>query len=75
MSKQSEARVSQGYRETSRNCGNCAHRALDMVLPDCGATFYSIERYGVEKNKRCSIGGFAIKNKATCNFHKIKEAS
>lgn len=74
MSKQSEAKQAQGYRTEQHNCGSCKHRLSERVLPawmrrenaEKGRT-YDIERYGIDGNRRCGIGGFSIAQTATCN--------
>jgi hypothetical protein len=62
MSKQSEAKLAQGYSTKPMNCGNCAHR------------WFMLGRHGVEREQRCEIGTFAIKKTATCAKHEWKEA-
>lgn len=78
MSKQSEAKQSQGYRTEQRNCGNCMHRSCEKVLPPwmersnangvgSNITFFTVERHGLEQRQRCGLGGFAIRKTATCD--------
>jgi hypothetical protein len=78
MSKQSEARDTQGYRTEQRNCGNCSHRTHDLALPawmersnaervkDGLPPYYSVVN-AEERNHRCTIGDFAVKKTATCD--------
>lgn len=76
MSKQSEAKERQQYtpKFIAGVCGNCAHFACDIALPDWMAR-QNIERpgqwdiasYGQEGNKRCTLGGFAVKKGGSCN--------
>jgi hypothetical protein len=73
MSKQSEAKVAQGYRTEQQNCGNCQHRKCTVALPAWTEKYnqerpgsYTLERHGLETNQRCGIGGFAIRKTATC---------
>jgi hypothetical protein len=73
MSKQQAAKEAQGYRTELQNCGNCKHRTAELTLPlwmrtrnERHGIEYTLERHGVESNKRCGIGGFAIKQTATC---------
>lgn len=74
MSKQQQAKEAQGYQEKPRNCGNCAHRAYEVVLSEWmrhtnsiqRREIYSADRHGSERNQRCGIGGFAIKKTASC---------
>lgn len=82
MSKQSEAKEVQGYTTAVRNCGNCVHLTSETVLPKWAVELnedyerrgrepvYRLPAYGVEKNIRCGIGGFAIKKTAVCNEYK-----
>lgn len=60
MSKQSEAKKEQGYVERAPQnvCGNCAHYRSAMS-----------DYYGYESEKKCTLGGFAVKKLATCNKH------
>lgn len=81
MSKQSDAKAAQGYvaKAVPSTCGNCAHYASDMALSpyfakraakgekDWDGSEYTVERYGVEKNRRCTLGGFAVGKTATCS--------
>lgn len=76
MSKQSEAKEKQGYvAKAPKTCGNCANFTCDLELPAWMARLkvdplgrpYSIEEYGHETNKRCGLGGFAVKKSGTCN--------
>lgn len=63
MSKQSEAKINQGYNEKPipRTCGNCAKYESELV--DLAPPY---NQYFAEKNKRCGLGGFAVKKTATC---------
>lgn len=70
MSKQSEAKQAQGYKKNPDTCSNCAHFQSEIVN--------HTEYYGdwiKEKNKRCSVGGFAVGKNSTCNIHAPKEGS
>ena len=64
MSKQSEAKLNQGYNENPipRTCGNCAKYESEFV--DLSPPY---QQYMQEKNKRCGLGGFAVKKTATCD--------
>lgn len=87
MSKQSEAKKDQGYRVHSNTCGNCGQFQSEVVLPAwCvnenvlreetgGPPFYILSEThgGIERNLRCSVGGFAVKKTATCDQHVLKE--
>lgn len=65
MSKQSEAKVLQGYvaKPVPKTCMNCQHFKSDNVLSNTwmGKDYYK------ETNLRCGLGGFAVKKMATCN--------
>jgi hypothetical protein len=72
MSKQSEAKQKQGYdkKPKSRVCSNCRHYMSDFITQK---NLYG--DYEEEKNKRCGLGGFAVKKTATCNeFKKVDDA-
>lgn len=77
-----EVKASMGYldRPMLPVCSNCVSFASDMVLPPWmvernksgeGVYFkeneqYALEKHGVEKNLRCSAGGFAVKKMGSC---------
>lgn len=63
MTKQSKAKADQGYvpKAVPQVCGNCANFASDFVRV---SQFYDCQ---VEKNKRCTLGGFAVKKMGTCD--------
>lgn len=73
MSKQSEAKERQGYeaKPVQRVCGTCKYFKSDKEFPawmrDGKHDHYlSDDGYMQETNKRCGIGGFAVKKTATC---------
>lgn len=74
MSKQALAKQQQGYSTEPTNCGNCKHRSCVKELPSwmIGDRIYDTEigrqRHSIEKNQRCTIGGFAVKKTARCNM-------
>ena len=74
MSKQSEAKMRQGYTTEVKNCSNCANYSSDRKLPAwmVGNSTYedNAHRYEVESNVRCGLGGFAIKKTASCEQYK-----
>lgn len=83
MSKQEEAKAAQSYTTAVSNCGNCASMTSERALPawmqkdnesraNRGLPPYSVEIFGVDKNIRCGIGGFAVKKTATCAKHTPK---
>jgi hypothetical protein len=61
MSKQSEAKAKQGYTTDMMICGNCVH------FKSVQEPMQGYPQFTVERNKRCGIGGFAVKKTATCN--------
>lgn len=66
MSKQSEAKAAQNYRLVPDTCGNCQHYRSQIV-----EKVYD-QAYGAwmdEKDKRCTIGGFAVRKTAACDRH------
>lgn len=65
MSKQGEAKAAQGYidKVVPKVCSGCRHYKSDMF--ELKGAFG--ESYKEEKNKRCGIGGFAVKKLGTCN--------
>ena len=71
MSKQSDAKKSQGFRKTPDTCANCVHFTMDVV-----EVKVSWERaiFTEEKNKRCGKGGFAVGKNNTCDQHKRTDA-
>lgn len=68
MSKQSEAKKEQGYRETPDTCSNCAHYSSKMVEKSYQG-FIKVETWTEEKEKKCQLGSFAVKKTATCDKH------
>jgi hypothetical protein len=68
MSKQSDAKKKQNYREVPDSCANCGHYESQMVEKTCDA-WDGKKVWTEEKGKRCSIGGFAVKKMAMCDRH------
>ena len=68
MSKQSDAKADQNYREKPvwRECRNCRHFSLDRVPQK---SEYTDSEWIDEKNLRCTLGNFAVKKLATCDKH------
>lgn len=67
MSRQSEARLSQGFvlTPTHPTCGNCRH--LESVQ---SRNFNDVRAQKFrEKEYRCNIGKFSIRKKSTCDLH------
>lgn len=67
MSKQSEAKAKQCYvpKVTPMVCSNCKH--YESTITERKGMFGGI--YKDESEKRCGIGGFAVKKTGTCNLH------
>lgn len=65
MSKQSEAKKKQNYNPKPEHamCSNCYNYASESVDNGYG--------YLEEKNKRCTVGGFAVAKNGTCTAHKF----
>lgn len=80
MSKQSEARDKQGYvaKAIPQICGNCAHYRCDMELPPWMQEENKLkpgtwgDNYLQEQNKRCGLGGFAVKKMGNCKAWEAK---
>ena len=72
MSKQSEAKLAQGYipKPTPNVCSRCNYFALDKNMVSYGL---SNNTYTEEKNIRCELGGFAVKKNSTCNKFEVKK--
>ena len=68
LSPQAQAKFDQGYSTTPSNCGNCTHRTSTLAQPSWTAN----PAYVQEKNLRCGIGKFAIRQTATCNRHEVR---
>ncbi len=60
MSKQSEAKEKQNYTRDINNCGNCIHFKCDREKWNSNI---------IERNLRCSIGGFKIHKTAICDLY------
>lgn len=61
MSKQSDRKLAQGYNKNPvpRTCSTCEKYQSEFVTDnDCFGNSWK-----TEKNKRCEIGGFAVKKK------------
>lgn len=62
MTKLEQTKASQGYRLSAATCRTCKHFASDIAK--LRGTYGG--QYTEEKNKRCGLGGFAVKVTATC---------
>ena len=69
MSKQSKAKEAQGYTMEQSTCANCTHYSSKVV--EIKGIFGGV--YCNESNKRCSIGGFAVKKTATCKKFEVAQ--
>ena len=65
MSKQSEAKKSQGYvpKATPQVCMNCTRLAVEKVDNGHG--------YIEDKNMRCIIGEFSVKKMGACDLFEM----
>lgn len=61
-----ETMAAQFYAQRGRNCGNCKHYRCDKVTEP--PAFSWADPRVIEQNKRCAIGGFAVKKTAVCNL-------
>lgn len=68
MSKQSEAKERQGYTTDPKNCGSCKHFQCDLEEQKG----YYYKPFYIERNKRCGLGGFAVKKTASCRLWEKK---
>lgn len=89
MSKQSEAKERQQYtpKFIAGTCGNCFHFACEIALPAWMARQnyvamgegkvlpWNIKEYGQEGNRRCTLGGFAVKKAGSCTEWAAKETT
>jgi hypothetical protein len=69
MSRQSEAKAKQNYQENAlqTRCRTCGHYIYET---NCGSPSAALE-----SNRRCGIGGFAVKPNAICSeWTRKKEA-
>lgn len=68
MSKQSEAKKSQGYKMTSSiSCRNCKRLQFDRSTTTWGGV-----EYHNDTNLRCIVGEFAVKKTGTCKLFLAK---
>lgn len=69
MSKQSEAKEAQGYQKRPACCTNCKNFTVDKVP----RSRWPGDPYTFDKNKRCSIGGFAVQSTGYCGLFAWKD--
>lgn len=72
MSKQSEAKASQGYRDAPNCCQNCQNFTKDVVDKQYRA-FSGLQTWTEDKNLRCSIGAFKVNKMSVCDLFEIKD--
>ena len=66
VSKTQKAKDAQEYVGYPQQCNTCKNFTSKLdVIPASGWS----RGYKIEKNKRCSIGGFAIKSTASCKLY------
>lgn len=67
MSKQSDAKASQGYvaKFVPNTCSKCEHFEFDHVQTH-PPTSYQPEGWFADKNMRCGIGGFKVMKTGAC---------
>ena len=68
-SKTQIQKAQQGYVEKPlpAQCGTCGHYTSDIIPQKSKWIGYA--DWTEEKNKRCGIGGFAVKKTAVCNLY------
>mgnify|MGYP001214813273 FL=1 len=69
MSKQSDAKLAQGYAKEGPMCQGCAHFTFDLVTK----TYPSFRCLTEEKNLRCDLGGFKTFKRSWCKKHEPRE--
>lgn len=65
MDKRMAAKEAQGYRDQGPMCSNCANYKCRLE-----ASGWSPD-WTIEKEKRCGLGGFAIKKTSWCENHQF----
>ena len=70
VSKVSEAKAAQGYTMAQARCSTCEKYRSDKV--NQSPAFSWVDPYTTEKNRRCRIGGFAVKASAICKLYERK---
>ncbi len=68
MSKQSEAKLSQGWKRQGPFCGNC-----QMFTSEVEKRNYGCGEFDHEINLRCSHGGFKTGKSSWCSSHQWRE--
>jgi hypothetical protein len=73
-----------GYELKPHTCGNCAQFASELQLSgwmerrnsgmsEDSSMRYTVEKNGIECNRRCTLHNFAVKKMATCRDWQAKE--
>lgn len=73
MSKQSEAKLAQGYRKNPDTCTNCKHLQFEFIEKSYERWDGTVQTWKEEKSHRCSVGGFAVNKTYTCRIHALKK--
>ena len=63
-SKIAQKKESQGYIKKGPTCGTCRHYTSDIAMKGNAYGYWT-----EEKNKRCSLGGFATGKGGWCRHH------
>ena len=78
MSRQSEAKEAQAYRERAETCALCKHVETTRALPAWmvvdnersaavgGSHVWNVDANGVETSAVCSVGKFKVKKLGVC---------
>lgn len=69
MSKQSDAKLAQGYAKEGPMCQGCTHFSSDLVTK----TYSAFSCWTEEKNLRCDLGGFKTFKRSWCQKHEPRE--
>lgn len=73
MSKQSEAKLAQGYRKKPDTCSNCKHLLFRVTQKTYEQWDGTVLTWNEQKNIRCAVGNFAVNKTSTCRIHVLKE--
>ena len=70
ISKQAESKIKQNYnaKPVPKRCSTCKNYLSDTIQTQPPSQFRE-NGWWEEKNKRCSIGHFAVKKTATCDMY------
>lgn len=70
MSKQSEAKERMGYDPKPHSCMRCANYRSEFQ--EKHSQYRGLPTFTREINRRCEIGGFAVKKTATCKEWRVR---